>query len=241
VLKLPAYSQGNLAVQVVARSDEHAAGDAIIDVEIREIGGSVEQLNFHQPAQRKELSPTAQRATYMIPVLFLIVMIISFIVIRRRKPSTLTKAQIATSILAVICIGFAALLIWSFIDPFIRFEEATCTILDRRYVPESATTESGGSRGSTTYSVPIAAFRIDFNGQRLISTGFSLGSTHSADELRRFPLGSKVRCWVFPDDRSIFTLTRNPGTGWIIVLGILLLIGTACITFVWLTAFRSAA
>ena len=233
VLSLPAHSQGILAVRVVARSDERQAGDAMIDVEIRQMDGSVEQLNFHQAAQRREVSFAANRASYMIPVLFGIVMIVLFIWIRIRKPGTQTKAQIATSILAVFCLGVAFLLVVSFIDPFVRFEEATCTILDRRYRLESVRTSSRSRRAASTNAVPITAVRINSNGQRLISTGFSLGSTHSVDVLRQFPLGSKVRCWVFPGDRSIFTLTRYPGTGWIIVLGILILIGSACMTFVF--------
>jgi hypothetical protein len=236
VLSLPAHSQGNLAVQVVTRSDEDRAGDAIIDVEILQMDGNVEQLNFHQAAQRRELSAAAQRQFYIVPVLFLIVMIVLFIWIRIRKPTTLTKAQIATSILAMFCLGVAVLLVLSFMDPFIRFEEATCTILDRRYRLASVRTSGSSRRAATTYAIAIAAVRIDSNGQQLISTGFSSGSTHSADMLRQFPLGSKVRCWVSPRDRSIFTLTRYPGTGWIIVLGILIIIGSACMTFVCMTA-----
>jgi hypothetical protein len=230
LLGLPAHSQGRLAFRVITLPEQ--GGDIVIDVTIRDTNGREEVLNLHQPAAVLERQSTSQNLNFLILTLLLIAGVIWFLI--RRRSQTASTAQMLSGFAAFVCAGFAILLVLSIIDPFVRFEEATCTLLDRRIQLKSSQTGSGSKTGRSLYSVPLAAVRIDYESQRFITTGFPAGiGIHSVDEFRRFPLGASSRCWVYSEDPTIFTLDRTPAIGMILGILFLGLFSLALAAFAW--------
>jgi hypothetical protein len=246
-LAMPARSEGQLSLQVFARSDDDHAGDLSVDVRAYDrIGHAEEVLQIHEPRSQgepasgrdlSELAPLAIGAVLGLAVVLWL---------RRRdrgrqgvtdRPRAVARA--AAAFMAPICAGLAVILVAQGIEPFVRFDQTRCTVLDRRALTRTIEPTMvmsmeerrrlGGTRllrgRPTRYEVPLVAVRIDRDDGPVLAAGFATGmATRSVQELRSFPLGATVSCWVDPDDPTSFTLTRQPGASGIVGAGMLTLL-----------------
>jgi hypothetical protein len=239
-LSLPAGGRGQLELEVLARPDDAVAdlevGDLGLDVRVVDLPGRSEQvLAFSQPRQ----GPAA-RAGWDDPRSLLIVALPAALVAvfwlvwgrrRGREAKNEQRSRIGRTIAAgcaLLCLWTAGDLLWSMVEPYVRFDEAACEILDQR-VLATEVERSRSRRGNQPRVMqphPLAAVAIDTGEERLVTAGWaSGGATRSVHELRAFPIGSTASCWLDPADPRRFTLIRTPSLGG--VIGVSLLLVTA--------------
>lgn len=230
LLSLPARSRGRLALQIVALDDEDA-GDLVVDWQVRDLPGRAERtMRIYERPGRLDREPAATGALLFYGIGLAIAAGLWFLIGRLRTRAAGARVRgigLAGAVAgAVLCAGLFTALVWSMLEPTVRFEAAACTILDRRLqLRTPVDTTSTGIDGrpadstGTPYAVPMAAVRIDRAPGPLIATGFAVGmTTRSVHELRWFPLGARVPCWVDPDVPSRFTLVRSPSASGVLGL-----------------------
>ena len=237
-LALAAHHQGRLELQIVTRSD-HDSGDLAVDWQIRQLPNRQEEtLRLHEPLDDAEGQTASQAVIWFYVALAAIFMAGPLLLIRwwraRQRAAAVDSgvhgvAWVPASVVTALTGGLTMVLLWSMGEPLFRFQEATCTILDRRFqVATSRSTTSlgragrrSGSRG-TPYAVPLIAVRIDSGAAPVYATGFAVDVTgRSVEELRQFSLGASVPCWVDPNIASRFTLVRRPSLSSVAAIGTL--------------------
>jgi len=229
LLALPGHSQGRLRLRIVARSDENA-GDLGVDVRVWDFPGTEKEVLQLHERLAPVLPPAATASGAWIGALLIAgAVVVLWLLLRGRQGEHAVRAIVA-GLGAVGCAGVALALLWSMIEPFVQFEEARCTVLDRRLLLQTSRSSTsgrgafaGGSGGRTsTYAVPIVAVRVDAGAQPVIATGFTTGmAARSVAELRRFPVGANVPCWVDAGNPSTFTLVRRPAITGLAGIGML--------------------
>jgi hypothetical protein len=244
LLALPAHGRGQIALRVVRRGDAEA-GDPAVQWYVRpERGGETETLLVSPPTGARETAGGGLDRTWPQRLWFLPFLLLPFLLwgwSRRVRRQGGDGVQMAGRVVAMggaaVCAAIAVALVWSAIEPLVRFDTATCTILDRRVFSREIVTRSTRPVSSTatrSYGVPLAAVRIETGGRPVVAAGFSVGmATHSVEALRPFALGARVPCWVDPAEPSRFTLVRRPPISMAAGLGLL------AVTLLMLTAVLS--
>lgn len=261
LLALPAHSQGGLTLEVVVRDDDEI-GDLSVDLSTHDRLSQAEEVLRVYESPRVAGEPVVLLSVpRLLPVAVpAVLMIAAWLAIhrvqrlgrraRRERDSAARREyrrryrrafrstwRVMAGCAALLCAGAAIFLIAEGAKPYLRFDETTCTVLDRRAQPRtiepiysrSERMRRGlplGDDKPTPYNEPLVAVRVDTAGGPVYTTGFALGmaspSSLSFQELRAFPLGATVPCWVDPDNPTAFTLARRPNLGWIVFLAMLL-------------------
>jgi hypothetical protein len=230
LLTLPEHSQGRLELHMVVRS-EPRPGDLGVDVRVSDL-----------PDPRPEVLTVSERlgdreprdgTTGIAWPLGLLLLGGTTLWLLRRLSRSGAAGRAAAAGAALVCATAATLFAWTMVEPLMRFDEAACTILDRRVYLTSTRSSSGTSRNpgtasrSRTLAVPIVAVRIESDATPRIATGFNTDFNRSPSDLRGLVLGATVPCWVDPQRPGRFTLFRRPATG--TVLAVTVLAGLALI------------
>lgn len=225
LLTLPAHRAGRLTLGVVRRADGEA-GDPAIRWHIRQVPqGETDTIETVAPRDARAAGgappgPGTPEAiwprVWWLAVLVPLGLLLAALSRWRRPGSDRVPAAGRAVALggAVVSAGIALALTWSAVEPFVRLQAASCTILDRRVFSREIVVRSPGSTTSTptrSYAVPVVAVRVEAGATPIVATGFSLGmATRGVHELRPFALGARVPCWVDPAVASRFTLVRWP-------------------------------
>lgn len=261
LLALPAHSQGGLTLEVVVRADDEI-GDLSVDLSTHDRLSQEEEVLRVYESPRVAGEPVVLLSLRgLLPVaVSAVLMIAAWLAIhrvrrlgrraRRERDSAARREyrrryrrafrstwRVIAGCAVLLCAGLAIFLIAEGAKPYLRFDETTCTVLDRRAQPRTIEPIyrrsermrrrlPPGDDKPTSYNEPLVAVRVDTAGGPLYTTGFALGmaspSSLSFQELRAFPLGATVPCWVDPDNPTAFTLARRPNLGWIVFLAMLL-------------------
>jgi hypothetical protein len=232
VLSLPAYSQGRLELQVVTRS--HVRGDELgVDWLVRTLPGRDEEtLEVEVPLGEVEPAAVAGDRSAIYAAGGAVVVAGLWILMRRvRRAGTGRMAGVATagSIVAGglgVVLGLVlAVMLWSIVEPWVRFHPADCTILDLRVRMVAGRSSSISQTETRPGFAPLAAVRIEHANAPVITSGFDVGFPGgSVHDLRAFAVGSRVPCWVDPARATRFTLVRAPGlSSWLAIGSITLL------------------
>ena len=241
LLALPAGRSGVLELHFVVPGDGDS-GDLSIDVRTRELGTFAQEgeqlLNLYRTPSWGDLEISG--LWWLFPSLLFGGLLAGFLVLtlflRRKRPSQSARADRRVSgtriLTAVKYLGLAITvsLLWSMIAPFVTLEPTQCTVLDQRvrlrsYEAMTTSASSPGNRSlstSSTYRVPQVAVQIDTDRDPVIATGFSTGwASASVHDLRFFPIGATVPCFIDRDDPTQFTFRRRPGFGALTALFVL--------------------
>jgi hypothetical protein len=237
-LSLPAAGRGQLELEVLARPDDAVSGlpvgDLSVDVTVVDLPERSEQvLQLHQErageAARVEDDDPRALLTVALPVALM--MVFWFLFWRRRggEAHSARRFRIGRTVAAgsaLVCVAIAGGLLWSMVEPYARFDEASCEILDHRALAMEVEESSSRTRhrARVLQQHPLAAVSVDTGEERLITAGWAAGmATRSAHELRAFPIGSTATCWLDPENPRRFTLVRTPSLGG--VFGVAMLAG----------------
>jgi len=230
LLSLPAHSRGRLELRIVTRPDIEA-GDLGVEWQVRTLpGAEVERLQISQPLSDPAPDADGTDRTWIYAggaaALAAVAWLLHRMRTMRRNAGDGTEGAASLIAAAVaLVLGFAvALFLWSMAEPWARFERTECTILDHRVrlfrSLVNRSTPALVSNATPTGSSPLAAVRIERGAAPVITTGFDTGfMASSVQDLRRFPLGARVPCWVDPASASRFTLTRLPSLSSGLALG----------------------
>ncbi len=241
-LALPAGGQGRLQLEVLARPDravaDLVAGGFGIDVSVIDLPAREERvLGLYQeragePAYADLTDPLRFFAAFLPTAL---VALGWFLLVRRRRGESTTRrldrvARGAALAIVLVCVALAGDLVGSMAEPYLRFEETDCEILDHRVLGSlvEGSRRGRGTTGSTRPTIqphPLAAVAVRTGGERRITAGWNAGlATRSVQELRAFPIGSTATCWIDPEDPDRFSLVRSPSLGALIGVGLCLAI-----------------
>lgn len=226
LLSLPAGGQGRLELRLLARPDDAVpglrAGDLAVDVSVADLPERSEQLlQLYQ--ERAGDSPRFEASDPRAYAGALLVAGVAFVFwlfyrLRSRGDSDAERryrfGRMVAGGGAIVCAAVAVGLTWSMAEPYARFDDASCEILDHRALAtevQASTTAPRSGRRHTLQAHPLAAVSIDTRRERLVTAGWSTGAaTHSVQEFRAVPIGSTVPCWIDPEDPRRFTLIRTP-------------------------------
>lgn len=248
LLSLPADGAGRLEMQVLARPDDAVpglwAGELSIDVFVVDLPQRTERVLKLRQA-RAGAPPRAGGAgaadgadasdprTLLLLLLPAAAALLVWIAWRRRRGESASDrrfriARTAAAGSALLCAAIAGTLLWSMAEPFVRFDEASCRILDRRILATeveggvSSRATGAGQRTRAFQGHPLAAVSIDTGDGPLVAAGWATGmATRSVHELRAFPVGRTAPCWLDPQEPRRFTLLRTPSLGGVVGLSML--------------------
>lgn len=224
-LALPAGARGELQMRVLARSDDVVpgllVGDLSIDARVLDLAQRTEEILQHSQQRagtpaRAAITSTAGLLVQLVPSL--VVAMVLWVVWRRTR-ATYSRAphlrfgRFVAGGAALICAAAAAGIVWSSIEPYVRFDEASCRVLDRRVFSQEvrrSSTERAGAHQRTMQLHPVVAVAIDTGRELRYAAGMATGGvTRSVQELRHLPVGLETRCWIDPRDPSRFTVVRG--------------------------------
>ena len=113
------------------------------------------------------------------------------------------------------------------------YRETTCTVLDRRLLPQTSTVANPGatrSRTTTTY-LPRLALRYETAEGERISEGFAVGLVNAGD-LRNFALGQQYPCWYDPENEREVVVKRSLNPLWIGLLVLPVVLGLGALVVI---------
>lgn len=243
-LALPAGTRGELGMTILARADDLVpdlrTGDLSVDVRIVDLPERTEEvLRLYQERAGAPARAAIKSAAGLFPIVPPLVLgVVLWLVLHRARASYSKNPQfrfgrIVAAGAAVICAAAAAALVWSTIEPYVRFDETTCRVLDRRVFATEvsrSSTDRSTRRPPTLQLHPTAAVEIDTGDEMRIAAGMSTGGgTRSLQELRMLPIGLETKCWIDPGDPSRFTLVRGlpiaGGVGLTMLLVVMVVLG----------------
>jgi hypothetical protein len=223
-LSLPAHSQGRLELVVITRS-EPEAGNLDVQWRVRRLPSREDEtLTLSERLETRAAEPDGSSDTWVYGTLAALAVGAWFFVRQWRRRTHAAGQDATTSTVSALAAGFAILIglvaaafLWASIEPLLRFEKASCTILDRRawtrtYTLRDSSRPGSSSSTSTTRSetVAVAAVRIEEGPAPVIAAGFAADGFRPAQALQAFALGDRVPCWVSPTNATRFTLVRRP-------------------------------
>lgn len=241
-LALPAGGRGELEMRILAQPDGVIpglfAGDLAVDVRVVDLPQRTEEvLQLYQqradPPARADLRHTWPSALSIVP---LVLMLALWVAGRRSGRSHSDErhfrlGRVVAGASALVTTAIATVLVWSMIEPYVRFDPAPCRVVDRRVVlSEIEGDTSSSSRMSTGSQTmlqahPIAAVAIDVGDEVLVAAGFSTGmGTRSVEAFRMLPTDGDATCWLDPRIPTRFSLVRRPSLGGVVGLAMLLLL-----------------
>ncbi len=241
-LALPAGRRGELEMRILAQPDgvvaDLYAGDLAIDVRVVDLPQRTEEVLqvYQERADPPDGGGLRHSWPSVLSVVPLILLLALWIAGRRAGKSHSDErhfrlGRIVAGASALVTLAIATVLAWSMIEPYVRFDPASCRVLDRRVV--LAELESGRSSSSRTIwgsqsllqAHPVAAVAIDAGDDVLVAAGFSTGiGARSVEAFRLLPIDGDVTCWLDPRIPTRLSLVRQPSLGGIASLVVLLLL-----------------
>jgi hypothetical protein len=148
-LNFPAHRQGRLQLRIVARSDP-GAGDLAVDVRARDYPGVKEDVLQVYERLAPAAAATASGGAGWLGGLLIPGALALFLLVGWRRGARVTTGRTVAALAALACGGIALVLLWSMVQPFVLFEQARCTVLDRRVLLRTTTSStSAGATGSS--------------------------------------------------------------------------------------------
>lgn len=244
LLALPSGEAGALTVTVLLRDvtggNGRSPGSLSLHLVAHDRLSQVdEQFSLEQALGQATAAYSGLNPWHLMWLPFVLLTVLTLPRLLRRQLQRRTLLRPVAALIALVCFGLAILQAWQLAQPFVAFDPAQCTVLDRRAQPYTIEAQrrtgleqrlrTPRGRARLEYA-PIAAVRIETGAETVYASGFASGTAlHPLSALREFPLGASLPCWVDPAQPTRFTLLRTPSVRGSIGLALLLFVSLALV------------